>query len=87
MTEIRPYRIVVALSEPAALDAWANFALRLAPEAVEIHLRGLVAVPENVSLSEGALPARQWRDSFNQVALAHPLIHDETWCNGLAPPA
>jgi hypothetical protein len=78
MTETRPYRILVTLSEPAALEAWVNFAVHLATESVEVHLRGLVVVPEGVSLSEGAMQARHWRDAFNQVALAHPLIHDET---------
>jgi len=48
----------------------------MTPEEGEIHLRGMVSVPADQSLSEGALAARQWRDSFQQIALDEQVIHD-----------
>lgn len=77
MAEIRPYRVLVALPAESPVTNWINLALNLMPESGEIHLRGVIAVEEAVSLSEGAIPARQWRDSLNQAAKDHPLVHDE----------
>jgi glucosyl-3-phosphoglycerate synthase len=71
------YNLMLALSSAVDLDAWIAFALRLLPDNGEIHLRGMVSVPPDKSLSEGALPAREWRDAFRALALAHPAIHDE----------
>jgi hypothetical protein len=62
----RPFRIVLALSDTTHLDAWLTLAKKFLPslEAGEIRLRGMVAVQEGKSLSEGALQARQLRDDF-----------------------
>jgi hypothetical protein len=71
-----PYRVLMTLQDDQNLQAWCELAQRMMPQKGEIHLRGLVVVPENQSLSEGAIPARQWRDSFQQIALADPIIDD-----------
>lgn len=72
-----PYRIILALLDNSDLDSWIHFASRLTPEGGEIHLRGLVSVPEDKSLSEGALLARAWRDSFTRISQDQLIVHDE----------
>jgi hypothetical protein len=42
----RPYRIRLALTEVSMLEAWVNFALLLAQEPIEIHLGGMIVMPE-----------------------------------------
>ncbi len=77
MNETRPYSVLIALPGDSAVDDWVNLAASLMPAGGEIHLRGMIAIAEEVSLSEGARPAQQWRDSLNRAAVEHPLIHDE----------
>jgi len=71
------YNLVLTLSENVQLDDWIVLALRLLPEGGEIHLRGMVTVEPEKSLSEGALAARMWRDTLYQAAIDHPAVHDE----------
>jgi hypothetical protein len=78
MTELQPYRVVLALFEPELLDSWIHLAARLSPPNGEIHLCGLVSVPEDRSLSEGVLAARGWRTAFRDVTEKYPFIHEET---------
>ena len=54
----RPYRIMLAISEQVRAEPWLQLALRMLPENGEIWLRGLITIPEDRSLSEGALTAR-----------------------------
>ncbi len=75
-TELRPYRVLVALSETAELKSWIDLALRLTPPGGEVHLRGLVTIPEDRSLSEGATLARHWRDSLASLAHTLETVHD-----------
>lgn len=72
-----PYNLMLVLSSKDNLSDWIAFAERLLPPGGEVHLRGMVTVEADKSLSEGALPARVWRESFRAAALAHPAIHDE----------
>lgn len=72
-----PFNLMLVLSSKDNLTDWIAFAERLLPPGGEIHLRGMVTVEADKSLSEGALPAREWRESFRAAALAHPAIHDE----------
>lgn len=76
MTEEYPYNVLLALHHDRSLETWCQLARRITPREGEIHLRGMVSVPAEQSLSEGALAARQWRDSFQQVALEEPVIDD-----------
>ncbi len=71
------YRMILALTEMENAGAWVTFALNLLPPNGELHLIGLVTIPEGTSLSEGATPAQQWRDTFSPFAASHPEIHDE----------
>ncbi len=71
------YNIVLALTDKAALENWIDLAVRLLPEGGEVHVRGMITVEPDRSLSEGAIPAREWRDAFTQAALNHPAVHDE----------
>jgi glucosyl-3-phosphoglycerate synthase len=78
MNTIRPYRIMLALVDHAQMDAWIKLATSLTPEGGEIHLRGLVTVPQDKSLSEGALLATGWRDAFTRrLSQNHAPLHDE----------
>jgi len=68
---------MLVLSSKVNLNEWISFAERLLPPDGELHLRGMVTVEAEKSLSEGAIPAREWRDAFRAIALAHPAIHDD----------
>ncbi len=71
------YRLLLALTKTDHLNDWIQLAQRLAPDGSEIHLRGLVVVPEDKSLSEGAVDARQWRDALDPPAQESPIIHEQ----------
>jgi glucosyl-3-phosphoglycerate synthase len=77
MTANHPYRTVLTLLDTTHLETWMNLAIRLTPPEGEIHLRGLVTVPADKSLSEGALLARTWRDCLTPLSKSHALVHDE----------
>jgi glucosyl-3-phosphoglycerate synthase len=77
---IKPFQLMLVLNNRVELASWVTFAAKLLPAEGhdhEIHLRGLVSMEADKSLSEGALAAREWRDSLNQMALEHDLVHDE----------
>ncbi|GAB4551577.1 MAG: hypothetical protein OHK0023_18670 [Anaerolineae bacterium] len=75
---MNPFNVMVVLDSPADLHTWVAFALRFVPTNGELHLRGMVTVPAEKSLSEGALPAREWREGFRRIALSSEIIHDES---------
>lgn len=70
------YKVLLALHHDHNLEMWCQIARQITPEYGEIHLRGMVTVPADYSLSEGARAARQWRESFQQAALTDDTIHD-----------
>ena len=78
MTEARPYRVLIALSDACNVAQWAHFAARLAQQPCELHLRGLINVPEGVSPSEFALQTREWRDALDTLARERDVVHDAT---------
>ncbi len=71
------YRIVLAISESANLDRWKTFAAALLPEGGTIHVCGMITIPPEKSLSEGALPARDWRDALRAAALQSSVLDDD----------
>ncbi len=75
MSDKHSYNVLLALHHDTQLKMWCQLAKQFTPHHGEIYLRGMVTVPIDQSLSEGARAARQWRDAF-QVALEDPLIHD-----------
>jgi glycosyltransferase involved in cell wall biosynthesis len=77
MNNTRPYRVILALHDDTSIDAWIKFAAHLTPEGGEIHLRGLISVPEGKSLSEGTLLARARRENFARVSKESALVYDE----------
>lgn len=79
MSDKRPYRLMLAISETAAAEDWVQLALRLLPEDGEIRLRVMITIPENESLSEGTIPAQQIRDRFAQLTEIYPTIQVENW--------
>lgn len=70
------YKVLLALQHDQRLEIWSEVARQITPDQGEIHLRGMVTVPIEHSLSEGARAARQWREAFQQVALTDDTIHD-----------
>ena len=73
----RPYRVLIAVTPTADLPAWVQLAhaitdmpatvgLGPAPHA-EITLRGMVTIPAGVSLSEGVLEVRRFRDALDSA--------------------
>jgi glycosyltransferase involved in cell wall biosynthesis len=73
-----PYTLLLALSEITDLDHWVDLARRLLPAGGEVHLRGLVSMPETESLSEGTGQAREWRDALDAFAREYPELRDDT---------
>src|SRR4051812_43531688 len=61
----KPYRVLLALSDFTDLKEWVKLAWQMAQPAGEVEVRGLVTVPEEKSLSEGANQAREWRDALD----------------------
>ncbi len=59
MQDTKPYQLMLVLQDDAHLEAWVTFAHKLLQGEGEIHLRGLVTIPEGVSLSEGTMEARR----------------------------
>ena len=74
---MKPYRLLLVLTESDHVDDWIQLARWLIPEGGEIHLRGMVTVPEDISLSEGAVKARQWRDRLGPPAYEQAVIHEQ----------
>lgn len=77
MSELPVYRVMLVLFDSTYLQDWMTLTRSLALSESEVHLRGLVALPAEVSLSEGTLRAQQWRDSLHKIATQDPAIHDE----------
>lgn len=71
-----PYKLMLALTSKDDVDTWLDLAARLLPEGGSIHLRGLVPIEAERSLSEGALPAREWREKLAPIAQAHGVVED-----------
>lgn len=69
--------VMLILSSKASVSEICDFAETLLPDGGELHLRGLVVVEAEKSLSEGTLAAREWRETFRTIALARTTIHDE----------
>ncbi|MGL4648778.1 MAG: hypothetical protein ACRC1H_05170, partial [Caldilineaceae bacterium] len=59
--------ILLALRDPATVAGWLALARRLGGPEAAVHVRGLATVPESRSLSEGALAAREWRETLEAV--------------------
>lgn len=71
-----PYKVLLALYDDTLLEAWTGLAERLTPPNGELHLRSMVVVPEDQSLSEGTTRAMQWRAAFRNLPFHTPTIHD-----------
>lgn len=76
MNTMRPYRVLMALSETNGLASWVQLANDLVGETGEIWLRGMISIPDNQSLSEGTTAARQLRDALEQLARQYAFVHD-----------
>src|SRR5690349_14289710 len=72
------YRVMLALTDLSGLEDWIRVASTLPKIETEIVLRGLLVMPEGVSLSEGTLPAREMRDRLDKAARDSDIISDET---------
>ncbi|MBE7514567.1 MAG: glucosyl-3-phosphoglycerate synthase [Anaerolineales bacterium] len=70
-------RVMLVLEDETDLSAWVRLATALCASSGEIHLRGVITIPEGTSLSEGATRARNFREALDQVARDLPLVHDE----------
>lgn len=67
--------ILIVVSEITHLEQWVQFAMGLRPDQGEVYIRGLVTIPPDKSLSEGALRARQLREAFEQITRSYPVVH------------
>lgn len=70
--------VLLVFSENTVNEAWIKLAERLAGENGVIHLRGMVTIPEGVSLSEGTSTAQKMREGFDSLSKARLSIHDQT---------
>ncbi|MFN8419492.1 MAG: glucosyl-3-phosphoglycerate synthase [Anaerolineae bacterium] len=71
------YKLMLVLSDATSMNGWLKLASHLLPEGGEIHLRGVITMEAEKSLSEGALPARTLRDALYAEAQAEPAVDDE----------
>ncbi len=76
------YRIVLPIGPEEPLEPLVRLAVRLLPpEGGEVYLVGVVQVPEDRPLSEGALPAQQIRQRLDDLIDRHPhwplRLHDQ----------
>lgn len=72
------YRVMLVVSDDQQVESWVQLATLLSPAPREIYLRGLVTMPEETSLSEGATPARQLREALDRIAKIDDSVNDET---------
>jgi glucosyl-3-phosphoglycerate synthase len=68
--------ILVALSELEYLDEWLSLCQRETAAGGVLSLRGMVTVEEGISLSEGAVQARAWREAFAALEQAGSIASD-----------
>ncbi len=62
----------VITRDAALLEAWLALASRMVSPDAAIHLRGLVTIAPERSLSEGAMMARHWREAFDALGERAP---------------
>jgi len=77
MNSTNPYRVMLVLSDVQDVEAWVTLALKLAGDAGDVVIRGLITIPESVSLSEGAVRARQWRDTVDPYTRKHDIVEED----------
>lgn len=73
---MKPFELLLVLTTKIDVDKWIQFARKLIPPDGVIHLRALVTIEAEKSLSEGTLAAREWRDILNQAAQSDVQIKD-----------
>jgi glycosyltransferase involved in cell wall biosynthesis len=69
--------LMLVLNENLDINQWVQFAEKLIPNEGMIHLRGLVTIDTEKSLSEGTLAARGLRDTLNQAAQDYEKVDDK----------
>jgi hypothetical protein len=74
MNRTQSFCTLLVLYDTADLDRWVRLARSLTPEGGQINLRGLITIPEDKSLSEGATLARQFRDALEELRQNHAEI-------------
>lgn len=76
----RPYcvLVVVAADRSSDLAQWIRVAVAMGDPTTTVLLRGMITIPEDKSLSEGTLNARQFRDALEQLAPDAPLDVDQS---------
>jgi len=77
MNRTQSFCTLLVLHDTADLDRWVRLAVSLTPEGGQINLRGLITIPEDKSLSEGATQARQFRDALEELRQHHAEISDK----------
>jgi len=77
MNSAKQFCTLLVLYDTADLDRWVCLALSLTPEGCQIVLRGLITIPEDKSLSEGATQARLFRDALEELRQQYAEISDK----------
>lgn len=70
-------RVLLVVTETSQIHGWAHLANQLAGIDGEVHLRGMVIVPDGVSLSEGAMAAGQMRRDLHRLPQDFPHFSQE----------
>jgi glucosyl-3-phosphoglycerate synthase len=76
MGDVPTYRVMLVMRSNQNTNLWTDIASRFKLRDTEVHLRGIVTLPPEVSLSEGALQAQQWRETLSRIARDEPSIND-----------
>jgi len=74
---MKTFELMLVLTNRGDIESCIQFAIKLLPPDGKIHVRGLVTIDAEKSLSEGALPAREWRDILNQTAQRYANVEDD----------
>jgi glycosyltransferase involved in cell wall biosynthesis len=74
---MKSLELMLVLNENLDINQWVQFAEKLIPNEGMIHVRGLVTVETEKSLSEGTLAARGLRDTLNQAAQDYEKVDEK----------
>lgn len=70
--------VMLVLSQVDKAEAWIKLALTLASPGGSVYVRGMIPVPADTSLSEGAVQARQLRDILDPLAQHYEAVQEDT---------
>lgn len=72
-----PKRLLLAFSDTAPPAQWVQLASQLLGPDDELYLRGMITIPAEKSISEGAVPAQQFRSALDPLLAEYPQLQSD----------